>query len=253
MEESKASLERGIDECERHAKTRERVRECMGISFWRKGFQSKSCGTGGQISCQIHQEQIQEQRNLGHGRSEATVRVGIFDPAGPRLGDRHETGCERGQENGTDVLENPVLVLVPGCREQIHDAFDVIKLERMQEVMFVARDPKKPEEPEERGRSTPVTAIQMEKGTIVCKTTEADVANVAVDDSMEITISLLGATAEKNVRTEKTLRGFGRNDHVTKRECLNSLRDMRRKCRTQMLDHWTTDAVLANSSKSLFV
>ena len=182
----------------------------MGI--WRKGFQSKSCGTGGQISCQIHQEQIQEQRNLGHGRSEATVRVGIFDPAGPRLGDRHETGCERGQENGTDVLENPVLVLVPGSREQIHDAFDVIKVERMQGVVFVARDPKKPEEPEERGRSTPVTAIQMEKGTIVCKTAEADVANVAVDDSMEITISLLGATVEKNVRTEKTLRGFGRND-----------------------------------------
>ena len=53
-------------------------------------------------------------------------------------------------------FQNPVLVLVPGGREQIHDAFDVIKLERMQEVMFVARDPKKLEEPEERGRSTPV-------------------------------------------------------------------------------------------------
>ena len=73
-------------------------------------------------------------------------------------------------------FQNPVLVLVPGSRKQIHDAFDVIKLERMQDVMFVVRDPKKPDEPEERGRSTLVTAMQMVKGTIVCKTTEADVA-----------------------------------------------------------------------------
>ena len=62
--------------------------------------------------------------------------------------------------------------------------------------MFVVRDPRNPEEPEKRRRSTPVTAIQMVKGTIVCKTTGADVANVAVDDSMEETISLLGAAAE---------------------------------------------------------
>ena len=68
----------------------------MGISFWRKGLQSKSGGTRSLRSCQIHQEQILVQRNLGHGRSEAEVRVGIFDPAGP----------ERDQEIGIDVLEH---------------------------------------------------------------------------------------------------------------------------------------------------
>ena len=63
------------------------------------------------------------------------------------------------------------------------------------------RDPKKPDEPEERGRNTRVTAIQMEKGTLVCKVTEADAANVLTDDSVEITVSLLGAVAEKRVWT----------------------------------------------------
>ena len=167
-----------------------------------------------------HQEQIQEQRNLGHGRSEATVRVGIFLPQDGEMGDTKQavnvvkrteltSSCMGIVMVSTRNLEtvviqrqysqNPVLVLVPGSREQNHDAFDVIKLDRMQEVMIVVSDPKKPEEPEERGRSTLVTTIQMRKGTIVCKTTEADVANVAVDDSMEVTISLLGAAAEKNV------------------------------------------------------
>ena len=92
MEESEASLERGKDECERHAKTRERV--AWESASGGKVFRAKGGGIRGQRSCQIHQVQIQEQRNLGHGRSEAEVRVGIFDSAGPRLGDRHETGCE---------------------------------------------------------------------------------------------------------------------------------------------------------------
>ena len=110
-------------------------------------------------------------------------------------------------------FQNPVLVLVPGSREQIHDAFNAIKLERMQEVMFVVRDPKKPEDPEERGRSTPVTAIQMGKGTIVGKTTEADVANVAVDDSMEITLSICW----EQLRRRKVLAGMimSRNENVS--------------------------------------
>ena len=41
-----------------------------------------------------------------------------------------------------------------------------------------------------RGRSAPVTAIQTAKWTSVCKVTEADVAKVTADDSMEITMSL---------------------------------------------------------------
>ena len=68
MEESEASLEKGKDECERHAKTRERVRECMGIGFWWKGLQGRA-----ERSCQIHQEPVQEQRNLGHDGGETEV------------------------------------------------------------------------------------------------------------------------------------------------------------------------------------
>ena len=51
-------------------------------------------------------------------------------------------------------------------REQIHGAFDVIALERMQDVTYVVRDPEKPRE---RGRNTPVTAMQIGTGTVVCK------------------------------------------------------------------------------------
>ena len=47
-------------------------------------------------------------------------------------------------------FHNPVVGLVLGSREQIHEAFEAIMLERMQEVTFVVRDPKKPDEPEER-------------------------------------------------------------------------------------------------------
>ena len=59
IEESEASLERGIDEYERHTKSPERVRECMGISFW-KGLQGESCGTRGERPCQTHQQQVWE-------------------------------------------------------------------------------------------------------------------------------------------------------------------------------------------------
>ena len=47
-----------------------------------------------------------------------------------------------------------MVVLVLGSREQIHEAFDVIKLERMQDVTCVVRDPKKPDKPEEREEET---------------------------------------------------------------------------------------------------
>ena len=49
------------------------TRKFMEIIFWRKSLQSKGGGTRDERSCQIHQEQIQEQRNLGHGRSEAEL------------------------------------------------------------------------------------------------------------------------------------------------------------------------------------
>ena len=60
----------------------------------------------------------------------------------------------------------------------------------------------------------------MKKHTCVCKVTEADVASVAVDVSMEITISQLRKTCVGKC-IEETLRGLDRNDHVTKRECLD--------------------------------
>ena len=116
------------------------------------------------------------------------------------------------------------MVLVFASREQIHEAFDVIKLERMQEVMFVVRDPKKPDEPKERKTAQLSQQYRWGNGTIVCKVTKADLANVAADDSMEKTTSLLGAAAEKMLgqnALKKPLRGLGRNDRVTKRECLD--------------------------------
>ena len=79
-------------------------------------------------------------------------------------------------------------------------------------VSSVARDPKEPDEREDRGRSTLVTAIQIGKGAIVCEVTEGDVANIAADDSMEMTISLLGAAVEKKVwanALKKPNEGFG--------------------------------------------
>ena len=87
-------------------------------------------------------------------------------------------------------------------------------------VSSVARDPKEPDEREDRGRSTLVTAIQIGKGAIVCEVTEGDVANIAADDSMEMTISLLGAAAREKCLgkcTEETLRGLWRNDYVSER------------------------------------
>ena len=42
-------------ECERHAKTGERLRKCMGIRFWWPNLQDEGCGTRGERPCQIHQ------------------------------------------------------------------------------------------------------------------------------------------------------------------------------------------------------
>ena len=121
----------------------------------------------GEISCQVHQEQVEEQRHLGLDGSETTVRVRNPDPHGPRLGDRHETSCKCDQKNGTVVFEDRQRdgkseksgVLVPGGREQFQS----------RRCFFVVRDPKNPDEPEEQGRNTPVTAIHIVKGTNVCK------------------------------------------------------------------------------------
>ena len=105
------------------------------------------------------------------------------------------TSLEHGNRDGKprnvsqrQYFQNLVLILVLGSREQIHDAFDVIKLERMQEVMFVVSQKREEEEhllQQYRWRRAPSCA-KIPK-------------NVAVDDFMEITISRLGAAAEKNV------------------------------------------------------
>ena len=43
-------------------------------------------------------------------------------------------------ESQSQYFQNLVAMLVPGSREQIHEAFDVITLERMQDVTFVVSD-----------------------------------------------------------------------------------------------------------------
>ena len=144
------------------------------------------------------------------------------------MGERHDTSCECDQKKGTDICENrkrdgkrvktrfkkiqnPVVALVPGSREQIHKAFDVFTRERMQEVTYVL-DP-------------PVAAIQKGQGTIVCKGTEGDVANIAADGSMEITIFLLGAAAGKmfgHMHRRNLTRSSWAIDCVTERDFLDS-------------------------------
>ena len=134
--------------------------------------------------------------------------MGNRDHKGPRLGDRHETSCECDPNNGVDIFERrnrESKFVKPGGntgprggtgrqeqRKQNHEGVDIFKLERTREVTSVVRDPKKPDEPEERGRITLVTAIQIGKGDIFCKITEADVENIAKHDTMDTTISLLG-------------------------------------------------------------
>ena len=66
--------------------------------------------------------------------------------------------------------------------------------------------------PEERGSNTPVTAIHVGKGTVVCKVTEAGVAHIAADDSVKISTSLFGAAAVKDIWiiAQKVRAGYGK-------------------------------------------
>ena len=50
----------------------------------------EGCGTRSERFCQVRQQHVHEQRNLGHDGSEATVRVGSHDPTGLRLGDTEQ-------------------------------------------------------------------------------------------------------------------------------------------------------------------
>ena len=56
----------------------------------------------------------------------------------------------RNLETVASQFQNPVVVLVSWSREQFHETVGDIKLERSQEVTSIVRDPKKPDEPEER-------------------------------------------------------------------------------------------------------
>ena len=75
-------------------KTREIVRQYMGVRFWWEGFQREGCGSRREGPCQTHQEQVQEQIILGH------------DGTGTRLGDRHKTSCQRDQKNRPNIFEH---------------------------------------------------------------------------------------------------------------------------------------------------
>ena len=236
--ESEASLvEGGKDECERHAKTREIVRKCMGISFWWKGLQGEGCGTRGERPCQYIRSKFKKRRNLGDDGSETQVRVGSLGSTGPRLGDRHETSCERDQRNRADICEHRNLdgKLGDCCKSETaripwrywslgaENKFTKHSTLSSGKECRRRRDPNKPDELEERGKHTCHSDTDGKKGTIVCKVTDADVANAAADDSMEVAMSVGSSCGNTCVDkcTEETLRGLGRNDHATKRECLN--------------------------------
>ena len=117
--------------------------------------------------------------------------------------------------NQRQYFQNTVVVLVLGSRERMHEAFDVIKLARLQEVTLVVGDQKKPDEPEERGRSTLVTAIQTGKGTMVCKHCRRRFHG---DNNISVGSSCGHECVDKCAETS---RGLGRNDHVTERDCLD--------------------------------
>ena len=105
----------------------------------------------------------------------------------------------------------------------------------MQEVTFVARDPKKPDEPEERGRQHTChrdtdgerdSCLQSHRsgcGQRCCGRYHGD-NHVSVGSSCGKTC---GDTC-----VEETSRGLDRNDHVTKTRMSRSLREYGKKCQT---------------------
>ena len=105
-------------------------------------------------------------------------------------------------------FQNPVVVLVFGSREPTHEALDVINLERMQEVTFVLRDPK---EPEERGRNTHVTApkrmLQTLLRTLVLldRGSHQDVVERPEEEMQRITVDHLAQRACDGPNAESVL------------------------------------------------
>ena len=103
-----------------------------------------------------------------------------------------------------------------GSREQIHDAFDVMKLERVQEVMFVER-------PEETRR-----ARRKRKKHTCYSNTDGEGHHC-----LQNYRSGCGKRCCGRLHGDNDI-SVGRNDHVTKRECLNSCEtceeDAARRC-----------------------
>ena len=93
LEESEASLERGKDDCETPT-IREKVRECMGISFWWKRRDLAKY-----VRSRFNNKEIGDTTEVRQ-RSEWEFLV-------PRDRDweRHETSCERDQKNRDSVPE----------------------------------------------------------------------------------------------------------------------------------------------------
>ena len=114
----------------------------MGINAWWISLQIEGCG----ISCQIHQEQVQnneiwdttevkersewetlitEDRDWETDTNQAVCVIKRMEL----------TVCERRHRDRKP--EKPVVVLVTGSREQIHKAFDVITLEKFRRCVLL--------------------------------------------------------------------------------------------------------------------
>ena len=194
--------------------------------------------------------------------------MGILNPTGTRLGDRHKINFECDQKNRVDVFEHsnceseksgdccesekilPESCSGPGPWEQDtnprslrgnqvgKNAGGCVCCERPKETRRTRR--------EERGRSTPVTAIQMVKRENCLQSHRSGCGKCCCGrfhggKSISVGTSCGETCVDKCV--EETQRCLDRNDHVTKRECLDPCK---------MSDHWTTVAILSKSFKSLF-
>ena len=124
----------------------------------------------------MEQERARQQRNLGHDGSESMVRVENLYLTGPRLRDGHETSCECDQ--------NPLLLVVLGSRKTTSRGLRCYHAGKNAGGDFCCERPKETRRTKEK-REAHTLLSQIVKGTIVCKVTDADVANSAADDSME--------------------------------------------------------------------